>query len=75
MSYAKVFKSGNSQAVRLPKEYSFDVDKVRIKKIGNMIILVSEGDVWENFRLSLDMFDSTFMGERNQPEIQEREIF
>ncbi|QAR33499.1 antitoxin [Geovibrio thiophilus] len=75
MSYAKVFKSGNSQAVRLPKEYSFDVDKVRIKKIGNMIILVSEGDVWENFRLSLDMFDGSFMNERNQPEIQEREVF
>lgn len=75
MSYAKVFKSGNSQAVRLPKEYNFDVEKVRIKKIGSMIILVPEGDVWENFRLSLDMFDSSFMRERNQPEIQEREVF
>lgn len=30
MLHAKVFKSGNSQAVRLPKEYAFDVAKVEI---------------------------------------------
>ena len=75
MSYAKVFKSGNSQAVRLPKEYNLDAGQVRIKKVGNMIILIPETDVWENLRQSLDMFDDTFMNERNQPETQEREGF
>jgi len=75
MSYAKVFKSGNSQAVRLPKEYNLEAGRVRIKKVGNMIILIPETDVWENLRQSLDMFDDTFMNERNQPETQERQGF
>lgn len=75
MTYAKVFKSGNSQAVRLPKEYNLEAGQVRIKKVGNMIILIPETDVWENLRQSLDMFDDTFMNERNQLETQEREGF
>lgn len=36
---AKVFKSGNSQAVRLPKEFRFDVDEVDIFKRGKDIVL------------------------------------
>jgi antitoxin VapB len=75
MSYAKVFKSGNSQAVRLPKEYNLEAGQVRIKKVGDMIILIPETDVWENLRQSLDMFDDTFMNERKQPDTQERENF
>lgn len=35
----KVFRSGNSQAVRLPKEFQFDVDEVEILKQGEDIIL------------------------------------
>jgi len=37
----KVFISGNSQAVRLPKAYRFaaDVDTLEIKKVGNSIVL------------------------------------
>ena len=30
MKTAKIFKSGNSQAVRLPKELQFDVSEVEI---------------------------------------------
>ena len=36
---AKVFKSGNSQAVRLPKDFRLDVDEVEISKEGEAIIL------------------------------------
>ncbi|CAB9545181.1 hypothetical protein BROOK1789C_2230, partial [Bathymodiolus brooksi thiotrophic gill symbiont] len=36
---AKVFQSGNSQAVRLPKAMRFDVDEVEIKKVGESIVL------------------------------------
>jgi len=39
MTYARVFKSGNSQAVRLPKEFRFDVDQVEIFRRGDEIIL------------------------------------
>ena len=34
MNTAKIFKSGNSQAVRLPKEFQFSGDEVYIKKAG-----------------------------------------
>lgn len=39
MKTAKLFKNGNSQAVRLPKEFRFDGSEVRIRKHGNAIIL------------------------------------
>jgi antitoxin VapB len=49
MINTKVFKSGNSQAVRLPKEYRLDVDSVKINKIGNLLVLIPENDPWINF--------------------------
>lgn len=39
METAKVFWSGRSQAVRLPKEYRFEGDEVRIRRHGAAIIL------------------------------------
>jgi len=39
MSTAKVFQSGNSQAVRLPKEFQFDVSEVEIFKQGDDVVL------------------------------------
>jgi antitoxin VapB len=39
MSKARVFKSGNSQAVRLPKEFRFDVEEVEILRRGDEIVL------------------------------------
>ena len=40
MQTARIFNNGNSQAVRLPKEFRFDEDEVVIKKIGDMVILL-----------------------------------
>ena len=39
MASAKVFKSGNSQAVRLPKEFRFDTDEVEIFRRGDEVVL------------------------------------
>ncbi|MGV8838145.1 antitoxin [Cellvibrio sp.] len=39
MTLARVFQSGNSQAVRLPKEFRFDVDQVEIFRRGDEIVL------------------------------------
>ena len=39
MSKARIFKSGNSQAVRLPKEFRFHVDEVEILRRGCEIVL------------------------------------
>ncbi|HNB43329.1 MAG TPA: AbrB/MazE/SpoVT family DNA-binding domain-containing protein, partial [Burkholderiaceae bacterium] len=39
MTLTRVFQSGNSQAVRLPKEFRFDVDEVEILRQGDDVIL------------------------------------
>jgi len=39
MRTAKVFKSGNSQAVRLPKEFQFDAMEVEIFRRGDEVVL------------------------------------
>ena len=46
METAKLFWSGRSQAVRLPKEYRFAADKVRIRRHGNSVILEPVASDW-----------------------------
>jgi len=74
MLSSKVFISGNSQAVRLPKEYQVDVKELYIQKIGNTIILFPKKDPWSLFEKSLNEFSDDFMAEgRMQPAVQKRE--
>ena len=46
METAKVFWSGRSQAVRLPKEYRFESDEVRIRRHGQTVILEPIAHNW-----------------------------
>lgn len=39
MTYARIFQSGNSQAVRLPKEFRLNVEQVEIFRRGDEIVL------------------------------------
>jgi antitoxin VapB len=39
MSTAKVFRSGNSQAVRLPKEFRFEAKEVEVFRRGDEVVL------------------------------------
>jgi antitoxin VapB len=73
MNTAKLFKSGNSQAVRLPKAYNFDGREVYVNKLGRTVILIPKDDPWEMLVSSLDRFTDDFMAEREQPVLQERE--
>ncbi len=75
MDTAKLFKNGQSQAVRLPKEYRFEGNEVYIKKIGNTVSLIPIKNSWEPLIHSLDEFSDDFMNERQQPENQERDDF
>ncbi|HFU75030.1 MAG TPA: AbrB/MazE/SpoVT family DNA-binding domain-containing protein [Arcobacter sp.] len=72
---AKVFKNGRSQAVRLPKEFRVDSDEVYIEKIGHSIMITAkEKSKWDVMRHALaDMEDFDF--QRNQPPVQERDLF
>lgn len=74
MRTAKIFKNGQSQAVRLPKEFRFEGDFVYIKKSGNAVILLPAKNSWDSLLGSLDNFSDDFMSERRQPKIQEREF-
>ena len=70
---AKVFMSGNSQAVRLPKEFQLSESEVQIQRVGNAIVLLPGSDPWESFRNSLSQFSDDFMEDgRRQPATTER---
>jgi antitoxin VapB len=74
MHSSKVFISGNSQAVRLPKEFQVTDKELFIQKIGNSIILFPKTDPWKAFEESLTEFSEDFLAEgRNQPGDQFRE--
>jgi len=76
MNTAKLFQSGNSQAVRLPKEFRLPGEKVKIFRRGNQIILEPLEETWDNFIASLAEFPQDFMESgRNQPDEQHRESF
>ncbi|MBY5808526.1 antitoxin [Rhizobium leguminosarum] len=47
METAKIFWSGRSQAVLLPKEFRFDSDSVAIRRQGRAIILEPIFDDWD----------------------------
>ena len=66
MDTAKLFFSGNSQAVRLPKEYRFDGDEIGIKKVGNMVLLFSKEDALEDFLNASPVSDDFFADGRDQ---------
>ncbi len=75
MRTAKIFQNGQSQAVRLPKEFRFDDSEVFIKKSGNVVQLIPRTDSWNVLFDSLKKFSGDFMSERSQPELDKREDF
>ncbi len=75
MKTAKIFKNGQSQAVRLPKDVRFDDTEVFIKKSGHVVYLIPRSDSWDVLFDSLKKFSEDFMSERLQPEQDKRENF
>lgn len=73
MQKAKLFQNGQSQAVRLPKEYRFSGGEVHIKRVGNAVVLLPIDGFWEPMLSALDMFSDDFMETRQQPAEQGRE--
>jgi antitoxin VapB len=68
MNTAKIFTTGGSQAVRIPKEYRFDEnDEIIITKVDDMVILYPRRKGWELLRKGLSLFTDDFMADRNQP--------
>src|SRR5438477_11087665 len=58
---AKVFMTGRSQAVRLPKEYRVPGDSVYVKRLGSGILLLPmTGVLWAGLFAALDQFPRDF---------------
>lgn len=76
MTITKVFKSGNSQAVRLPKDFQLKTDEVEIYRRGNEIVIRElPGNLEKAFEL-LTALPSDFMkGGREDLPPQDRELF
>ena len=72
MKTAKLFKNGQSQAVRLPKEFRFEGSEVHIKRVGQAVVLLPLGHGWSSLADSLHMFSDDFMPSREQPETQQQ---
>lgn len=73
MKIAKLFQNGQSQAVRLPKEFRFEGDEVYIKKMGELTVLLPMRNPWKPLLDSLQQFSDDFMDTRKQPKQQDRE--
>jgi antitoxin VapB len=73
MKIAKLFRNGQSQAVRLPKEFRFEGEEVFIKKVGKVTILLPIKNPWEPLLDSINKFSDDFMDSRDQPKQQKRE--
>lgn len=72
MDTARLFQSGRSQAVRLPKEYRFSGSEVRIAHVGNGVLLMPLSQPWAIMEAALDQFEPGFQLTREQPAQQAR---
>ncbi|MDR6671578.1 type II toxin-antitoxin system VapB family antitoxin [Xanthomonas sp. 1678] len=70
---AKLFQSGRSQAVRLPKALRFEGEEVIARRFGNGVLLLPLDAPWQLLREALEEFEPGFQLQREQPEQQVRE--
>ena len=71
MKTAKIFRHGNSQAVRLPKEFRFAGEEVLIKRSGGGVLLLPTKLAYEQIMAVLGQFKGKV--ERQQPKDQQRQ--
>ncbi|MFM8983855.1 MAG: antitoxin [Spartobacteria bacterium] len=72
MKTAKLFASGRSQAVRLPKEFRFEGDEVQVSKLGSAVLLMRPGAQWDLLKEACGYFSQDLMRQREQPPAQTR---
>ena len=72
MDTARLFQSGRSQAVRLPKEFRFAGTKVAVRHFGNGVLLLPLDDPWQTLEEGLAACEPGFTLQREQPALQAR---
>ena len=68
METAKLFLNGQSQAVRLPKEFRFSGNEVYIKKVGTAVMLFPKDRLWETHLEGLHSFSEDFLADGRPPQ-------
>ena len=61
MISTKLFKNGGNQAVRIPKQWSFDCDAVTMIRQGDTLVIRPKKDDWSELEDLASEFDSDFM--------------
>jgi antitoxin VapB len=74
MATAKLFMTGRSQAVRLPKEFRFEGKEVRIRRVGQGVLLEPMKIDLEEMFARIDSFGVDFPDRPEQPPTQERDF-
>ena len=76
METAKIFKTGRSQAIRLPKRFRFSGAEVAIRKEGNIVILspISKRSALEAF-LALPGCPDFAVERDSAQQVQTRDLF
>ena len=72
MTTAKIFENGQSQAVRLPKEYRFTEDEVFVNKVGEIVMLIPKTTKWNGFLNGMNMFSEDFMANGREEQIEQK---
>ena len=68
MDTARIFQSGRSQAVRLPKAFRFSGNEVGVRHFGNGVLLLPVDAPWAMLEAALAGFEPDFCLTREQPE-------
>ena len=74
MSTAKLFQSGRSQAVRLPKEFRFGGTEVYVARMGSAVVLLPPHRTWDVLFEACEGSSEDFMKDREQPPTQHRDL-
>ncbi len=74
MDTAKIFLSGRSQAVRLPKQFRFDSKEVFVTRMGSAVVLMPQNHTWDVLFEACEGFSRDFMQRREQPKNQKRDL-
>jgi antitoxin VapB len=72
MAIARVFKSGNSQTVRLPKKFRIKTEELEIEKRGNAIILEKPVGMARAFYLLTELVNLDALKNRKDDKPQKR---
>ncbi|MGJ3495792.1 antitoxin [Piscirickettsia salmonis] len=75
MAKSRIFKSGNSQAVRLPKEMRLDGEEVVIRRFGNSLLIQPVYETWLDVYNHMSDVSDDFMEDYQDIQAQERDWF